>query len=50
MPQTPHALASADPQTDPASGLPNRALMLRVLDPLLALGRRNARALAAHKR
>lgn len=47
MPQTLHALASADPQTDPASGLPNRALMLRVLGPLLALGRRNARALAA---
>ena len=47
MRQTMNTLVSTDPQTDPVSGLPNRALLLRVLDPLLALGRRNARPLAA---
>lgn len=47
MPQSAHGLLSDDPSLDPASGAPNRALMLQVLAPMLALGRRNSRAMAA---
>lgn len=35
------------PSIDPDSGAPNRALLLQVLAPVLALGRRNSRAMAA---